>query len=149
MRDSVTEVIYISVQTYKLYMSSIYVSMKASCWALNHTQDRCWLNTFYCITQSYIKTLTCLGPRYTGVAPGHRCHCAAPPTSPLTPADTAAGRRPSWRTTHGKSAQRSQTWQWLQWVHPLSMERGLHRSGMSDRAKASGKDGYYRMFRHL
>lgn len=41
------------------------------------------------------QTLTHLGPRYTGAAPGHRCHCAVPPTSLLRPAGTAAARRPS------------------------------------------------------
>lgn len=91
--------------------------------AFSHELDADRIHWFSHLKWRSMKTLTCLGPRCTGVAPGHRCRCAAPPTSLLTPADTAAGRRPSWKTTLGKSARRSQTWRWLQWAHPLPTER--------------------------
>ena len=91
--------------------------------AFSHELDADRIHWFSHLKWRSMKTLTCLGPRCTGVAPGHRCRCAAPPTSLLTPADTAAGRRPSWKTTLWKSARRSQTWRWLQWAHPLPTER--------------------------
>lgn len=63
--------------------------------------------------------LTYPAPRCTGAAPARQSHCVCLPTSPQMHGDTAAGRRPSWRTVLGQTAQRSQTWLLLLLAHIL------------------------------